>query len=175
MWKMFWDSHGWIGWTYSPRRRPMGRGAGLGGGHCGSEPFSGTPRPHSRVVQWSLAAPECRGKMRRPQILIDSDKPFLFLWSRKYFEFLFWWLCLHYGSVRKHIILKEHIPFFQNNVKDKGEGKKWKLEQISYEIKKSVVRLCYVYAKIESRLAKMNFKTSCFQFHGEVSDMRQKQ
>lgn len=44
-------SHSGIGWRYSPRRHPLGRGAGLGGGRCGSGPFSGTPQPHSRAVR----------------------------------------------------------------------------------------------------------------------------
>lgn len=60
--KMRWAgaSHSGIGWRYSPRRHPLGRGAGLGGGRCGSGPFSGTPQPHSQAVRWPLAAPDSR-------------------------------------------------------------------------------------------------------------------
>lgn len=155
--KMRWAGakHSGIGWGYSPRRHPLGRGAGLGGGRCGSGPFSGTPQPHSRAVRWSLAAPD-RRKTRE--------------------DLNYWWIlikpedilisCL--GDFVFPALLRRNTPSFIHSqkwlAKHKREKKNDRRCNKSVIKWKPVIWLGCVYSKAENKLADLhNFLFSVSQ------------
>lgn len=159
--KMRWAgaSHSGIGWRYSPRRHPLGRGAGLGGGRCGSGPFSGTPQPHSQAVRWPFAAPD----------------------SRKTWEDLnYWWILINlffivlfkpedilnscFGDFVFPALPWRNTPSFIQSAKHKREKKNNRKCNKSVIKWKAVIWLGCMFSKIENKLADLhNFLFSVSQ------------